>query len=148
MTMPLTVNDTLWPKCRKLPANGGLVRGLRVLVAEDDEFVRDLLSIILGKEGMTVTAVDDGQAAVDAATAQDFDLILMDMRMSGMGGFEATRRIRRLESGSYLSPIIALTGNRTDHEISQCQRAGMNAHIGKPFRQEQLMSTIRATLFE
>ena len=120
--------------------------GLKVLVAEDVEMVRDLITILLTREQVSVTSVDNGQAALDAAAAQSFDIILMDMSMPIMGGFEATRRLRQSDGPNAHAPVIALTANVSKAEIAQCQRAGMDGHVAKPFTLEALSDAISGAL--
>jgi len=120
--------------------------GLRVLVAEDVEMVRDLITILLTREQASVTAVDNGQAALDAAAIQAFDIILMDMTMPIMGGFEATRRLRQSAGPNAHTPVVALTANTSKAEIAQCQRAGMDSHVAKPFTLDALSDAISGLL--
>lgn len=119
--------------------------GLKVLVAEDVEMVRDLITILLTREQAVVTAVDNGQAALDAA-AHPFDIILMDMTMPVMGGFEATRRLRQSDGPNAHTPVIALTASASKADIAQCQRAGMDGHVAKPFTLEALSDVISGLL--
>ncbi len=116
--------------------------GLKVLVAEDQEMVRDLITILLMREKAVVTAVNDGAAALRALDTQVFDVVLMDMNMPVMSGFEATRRIRHSGLATADVPILALTANVQKAEIAQCQRAGMDGHIAKPFTSDVLVSAI------
>ncbi len=128
------------------PRHGSLA-GLRVLVAEDTEMVRDLITILLMREKVTVTTVADGAEAVRMAETQLFDVILMDMNMPVMGGFEATRRIRQSGGPCVEVPILALTANVSKAEIAQCHRAGMDGHIAKPFNTNALTAAISSALF-
>ncbi len=124
------------------------IAGLRVLVAEDVEMVRDLITLLLTREKAVITTVADGGAAVEAAMAQDYDVILMDMQMPVMSGFEATRRIRQSDGPCAKAPILALTANVQKAEIAQCHRAGMDGHIAKPFTPDVLIAAISKVLFE
>jgi CheY-like chemotaxis protein len=134
------------PEIQRRPRHGSLA-GVRVLVAEDTEMVRDLITILLAREKVSVTAVTDGAAAVTAAEAEAFDIILMDMNMPVMGGFEATRRIRQSDGPCAGVPILALTANVTKAEIAQCERAGMDGHVAKPFNTNALTEAIGRALF-
>jgi CheY-like chemotaxis protein len=116
--------------------------GLKVLVAEDQEMVRDLITILLMREKAIVTAVRDGAAALDAVGTQVFDVVLMDMNMPVMSGFEATRRIRHSGLATADVPILALTANVQKAEIAQCHRVGMDGHIAKPFTSDVLVAAI------
>ena len=120
--------------------------GLRILVAEDTDMVRDLIAILLAREKVDVTAVADGAEAVRTAEAEAFDVILMDMNMPVMGGFEATRRIRQSDGPCAGVPILALTANVSKAEIAQCHRAGMDGHVAKPFTTDVLAAAINSVL--
>jgi signal transduction histidine kinase len=116
--------------------------GLRVLVADDDALNRDIARRFLVLGGHLVVCVDDGAAAVDAATADDFDVILMDVRMPCMNGLEATRRIRALPAPRGEVPVIALTAQAFAEQIEMCREAGMNSHVSKPFKQAVLLAAV------
>lgn len=145
MTLPLKPE---LPERPSRPRQRPSIAGLRVLVAEDQEVVRDLITILLTREKAQVTAVNDGAAALEIVQSQAFDVILMDMRMPVMSGFEATKRIRVLDGPSARTPILALTANVQKAEIAQCLRAGMDGHVAKPFTTDALTSAITAVLFD
>jgi CheY-like chemotaxis protein len=113
-----------------------------VLVADDDALNRDIASKFLTLGGHTVVCVDNGAAAVDAATAEDFDVILMDVRMPVMNGLEATRKIRALPAPRGVVPVIALTAQAFAEQIEICRKAGMNTHVSKPFKQAVLLAAV------
>jgi len=140
-------NPSDGPENKPPHARHGALEGLRVLVAEDTEMVRDLITILLAREKVSVTAVANGIAAIAAAQSEAFDIILMDMNMPMMGGFEATRRIRQSNGPCAGVPIVALTANVTKAEIAQCRRAGMDGHIAKPFNTNALTEAIGKVLF-
>jgi len=121
--------------------------GVRVLVAEDQEMVRDLITLLLNREKADITAVQDGAVALQLAQTQPFDVILMDMNMPVMSGFEATRRIRQSGGASAGAVILALTANVSKAEVAQCLRAGMDGHIAKPFNTNTLTTAITTALF-
>ncbi|ESQ77679.1 response regulator [Asticcacaulis sp. AC402] len=129
------------------PRHRPSLAGLRVLVAEDVEMVRDLLTILLTREKVVLTTVTDGARALELAQSQTFDIILMDMNMPVMSGFEATRRIRQSEGPCAQVPILALTANASKAEVAQCGRAGMDGHVAKPFTPAVLMDAIADLLF-
>ena len=103
---------------------------------------------LLEKQGFTVTAVEDGAAAVDAVAAGAFDLVLMDMQMPRMDGLEATQQIRAREQAQRLPriPIVALTANAMKGDRERCIAAGMDDYLSKPLRSDQLLATITALL--
>jgi CheY-like chemotaxis protein len=93
---------------------------------------------------------DDGAEAVSAWTGGDFDLVLMDVRMPGMSGVEATRAIRLDEArtGRRRTPIVALSGDASDHHQAEYQAAGMDACLAKPIDLRQLHALIEAVADE
>jgi CheY-like chemotaxis protein len=145
--MTSQAKPTDFPGTQPRRVRHGSLAGLRALVAEDNETVRDLITILLTREKVDVTAVATGAEAVEAAAAEAFDVILMDMNMPVMGGFEATRRIRQSDGPCVAAPIVALTANVSKAEIAQCQRAGMDGHVAKPFNTNALTAAIGAVLW-
>lgn len=110
-----------------------------VLLVEDNEVSRLVASSFLEAMGHTVTLASDGQQAIEAVKASDFDLVLMDISMPRMSGIEATRRIRGLaDETKRRVPIIAMSAHVFRTEIDEHLKAGMNAFIGKPISPERL----------
>jgi CheY-like chemotaxis protein len=97
---------------------------------------------MLRRDGHDVIIADDGAQAVEAASRERFDLILMDMQMPIMDGIEATHAIRRLAGLARTTPIIALTANAMCDEIERCRAAGMDGHLSKPIDRERLRATL------
>ena len=116
---------------------------LQVLVADDEVLNRSIAAGFLGKAGHEVICVDNGAAAVEAAATTDFDMILMDVRMPGMNGLEATRRIRNLPSPRGKVRIIAVTAQAFAQQIEICRQAGMDDHVSKPFTQTVLLAALQ-----
>jgi len=110
----------------------------RILVAEDDAVNRKVAVGLLELMGYQVDAVDDGRQAVDSWRKGRYDLVLMDCQMPELDGYEATREIRRLESPSRRTPIIALTANAMPGAEALCKAAGMDAYLAKPFDRDLL----------
>ena len=112
---------------------------LRVLVAEDNAVNQRLATRLLEKRGHLVTVTGDGRKAVEALANQTFDLILMDVQMPTMDGFEATAVIREREKhdGTHI-PIIALTANAMKGDRERCLAAGMDGYLAKPIVAQQL----------
>ncbi|HEY6007184.1 MAG TPA: PAS domain S-box protein [Geobacteraceae bacterium] len=118
------------------------LRGKRVLVVEDQAVNQLLMQEVLGKGGMEVTIAATGPEAVTAiAEGRSFDVVLMDIQMPEMDGYEATRRIRALPGAERL-PIIAMTAHVMAEERERCLAAGMNAHLGKPVQVNSLYATL------
>jgi signal transduction histidine kinase/ActR/RegA family two-component response regulator len=115
----------------------------RVLVVDDNYVNQVVVAALLEKDGHEVVIASDGVQAIDAVRAEHFDLVLMDMQMPVMNGFEATRAIRRLPEPVCNIPIIALTANAMANDVKRCHDAGMNDHLGKPLDRELLRRAIR-----
>lgn len=128
------------------PAEPVSIRGMRILLAEDNDLNREIAETILREEGAEVTSVVNGREAVDAVRNNPpgtFDLVLMDVMMPEMDGHEATRRIRRLgRRDVWTLPIVAMTANAFSEDVRQCLDVGMNAHIAKPLNVPQMLRTI------
>ena len=115
---------------------------IRILLAEDNLINQRLAIGLLEKANHVVTVVDNGQAAVELAAREHFDLILMDIQMPVMDGLEATRQIRRSERDRQHVPIVALTAHVTEEFRQRCLEAGMNDFLSKPIRREALFRLI------
>jgi two-component system, sensor histidine kinase and response regulator len=119
----------------------------RVLVAEDNMVNQTLARRLLEKRGYIVSVVGDGRAALAALEKESFDIVLMDVQMPVMDGFEATTSIRQREqlSGSHI-PIVAMTAHAFKGDQERCLAMGMDAYISKPIRQQELYATIESVL--
>lgn len=118
-------------------------RKLRVLVVEDNEVNQALAAGLLERCGHDSVVVPTGSAAVAAWERDGFDLILMDLQMPEMDGFEATRAIRRKETGTGArTPIVALTANAASTDEPRCRDAGMDAFMAKPVSFDALCDVI------
>jgi signal transduction histidine kinase/DNA-binding response OmpR family regulator len=119
---------------------------LRILLAEDNPVNQQLAIRLLQKEGHSVALAQDGTEAVRLHAAGDFDLILMDVQMPRMDGFEATRKIRDNERGhSQHIRIIAMTAHAVKGDRERCLAAGMDSYISKPVRKSELLSELLKT---
>ena len=114
---------------------------LKVLVVEDDSFNQKLMSIYLKKAGCDATVVSDGAAALQMLESNPFDVVLMDCRMAGMDGMEATRRIRADKKYDDLI-IIATTANAQKGFREKCLEAGMNDFLVKPLKLDLLTTKL------
>lgn len=126
-----------------LPKGQMFSRPLRILLAEDHPVNLRLTMRLLEKQGHVVTAVQDGQAAVEAWAQQLFDLVLMDVQMPVTDGLAATTAIRAQEraTGRHI-PIIALTAHAMTNDYERCLAAGMDAYLSKPVTPQDLYATI------
>ena len=115
--------------------------GSRVLVVEDDVINQEIVKVLLERSGLRVDVAGTGAQAVLAARSVGYELILMDLRMPEMDGFQATREIRALPEHRGM-PIIALTADVFDKNRRCCLEAGMNAHLGKPVEPSLLFATV------
>jgi len=122
-------------------------RPLRVLVAEDNLINQKVIWRLLEKVGHTVVVANNGIEAVDIATREKFDLILMDIQMPGLDGFMALERIRADDNcASKAVPIVALTAHSMQGDAERCLEAGMDAYLSKPINSQLLFETINAVL--
>jgi PAS domain S-box-containing protein len=122
-------------------------RSLRILVAEDTPFNQTFILRLLEKNGFHPTLVENGRQALEAFNPDTFDVVLMDVQMPEMDGFEATRGIRKLEadSGSHgHMPIIAMTAYATEGDRERCLEAGMDDYVSKPISASKLFQAIDA----
>jgi PAS domain S-box-containing protein len=118
---------------------------LRILLAEDNAVNRELTVRILSKRGHSVQVATNGKAALEALDTQAFDVILMDVQMPEMDGFEATAEIRRREITSATHvPIIAMTAHAMKGDRERCLGAGMDGYISKPVQAEDLIKLAEA----
>jgi CheY-like chemotaxis protein len=128
----------------------GLFDGKKILLVEDIEINREIIIAMLANTGTSIDCAADGREALEKYAAvrdKDYDLILMDVHMPIMDGYEATRRIRRLEAPQAGSvPIIALTANAFKEDADRCLAAGMNDHIAKPVNKQFLMDKLKQFL--
>lgn len=129
---------------------GTVLTGKRILLAEDNELNREIAEEIIGQTGVKVESVENGQEALkrfEESLAGYYDMILMDIQMPVMNGYEATAAIRRLPRGDAAQiPIIAMTANAFADDIRQSRIAGMNEHLTKPLDVERLMKCLEVWL--
>ncbi|MGE4267540.1 MAG: ATP-binding protein [Deferribacterales bacterium] len=121
-----------------------IFNGYRVLVAEDNEINRQVISIYLKIWGCEFVMTDNGKQAVDIAVNGGFDLIIMDCLMPVMDGYQATEVIRNIERAkkSHRVPIIAMTANAMQGDREMCINAGMDGYISKPFKEDEAVEEL------
>ena len=124
----------------------------RLLLVEDNELNREIALEILGEYGFQIDSVENGVQAVEKVTASkpgDYDLVLMDIQMPLMDGYEATRRIRALENPALAGiPILAMTANAFDEDRKAAMDCGMNGFLSKPIQIEELIHTLQSVFVE
>ncbi|KAI8991742.1 hypothetical protein BDF20DRAFT_812919 [Mycotypha africana] len=149
---PVNLSDlayTLLPALESnssLPNDSAIPVPLEILLAEDNIVNQKLAVRILEKFGHKVEIVSNGKLAVDAFRVNKYDLILMDVQMPIMGGFEATQKIREIESTSGTRshvPIIALTAHAMIGDREKCLQSGMDEYVTKPLRFPELIAAIK-----
>ena len=125
-----------------LAAIASLGRPLRLLVAEDNSTNQLVVKSVLAKFDIAPDFACNGLEAIDAVMRRPYDIILMDVHMPEMDGLSAAKAIRAMQGPESQIPIIALTANAFSQDIELCRRAGMNSHVGKPFRTEDLIAAL------
>ena len=119
---------------------------LHVLVVDDNATNRMVAQTLVEMFGCTCECVEDGAAAVDATASGRFDLVLMDIKMPGMDGVEATKRIRSGRTEASVTPILALTANADPSDAAFYRHCGMNGVVEKPIKPERLLEAMSAVL--
>ncbi len=115
----------------------------RVLIAEDHVNNRQLIALMLRSQGLEPDLVENGNQAVEKATVNDYDLILMDVRMPGLDGLSASMEIRRRLYGHKQPRIVAVTASAYPEERRRCEEAGMDGVLLKPFVLADLLAELR-----
>jgi CheY-like chemotaxis protein len=127
--------------------------GRRILLVEDIEINREIVLALLEPTQIVIDCVENGLEAVKTfkKSPEKYDMILMDVQMPEMDGYEATRQIRVIEAELQAEhpksvPIIAMTANVFREDIEKCLEAGMNSHVGKPLDINEVIAKLRAYL--
>jgi signal transduction histidine kinase/CheY-like chemotaxis protein/integral membrane sensor domain MASE1 len=124
----------------------GQLQGLAILLAEDVKLNQIIAKAMLEEHGATVTLANNGIEAVNMlAEINHFDLVLMDIQMPEMDGYQATKLIREQDTTKNL-PIVAMTANVMDNDIKRCLEAGMNGHIAKPLEESDVLAKIKQVI--
>ncbi|HEX5486150.1 MAG TPA: ATP-binding protein, partial [Limnobacter sp.] len=125
----------------ELPAgqpNPARKQPLHILIAEDNEMNQKIIQHILDRIGYTYALVSNGQEAVERIGREDFDLVLMDIRMPVMSGLDATRLIRQMPGRNRNIPILAVSADTLEEQFEECKSAGINDFISKPISRSEL----------
>ncbi|MDR0991467.1 MAG: response regulator [Ruminococcus sp.] len=127
----------------EIPESNLDLSGKKILLVEDIEMNRMIVSGLLEDSGCVIEEAENGKIAVDLVSENHYDLILMDMQMPVMDGLTATREIRKFNTET---PIIAMTANAFKEDADRCIEAGMNGHIGKPLDTDKFIKVLRRYL--
>jgi two-component system, sensor histidine kinase and response regulator len=134
------------PRALSPPGESAIRTVSRILLAEDNVVNRRVAAKILEKGGHSVVVVSNGKEAIEALHRETFDIVLMDVQMPEMDGFEATRSIREEEAGgSAHIPIIAMTAHAMSGDRERCLAVGMDGYISKPIHADDLLNLIDNT---
>jgi two-component system sensor histidine kinase/response regulator len=146
-TLEMVAPEPVRRDASDLPSAIDVVDSLRVLVAEDNAVNQKVVGRMLERQGHVVVFVANGAQAVDAIAGSAFDLVLMDMQMPVLDGFEVTDRVRSGEKGSDRHlPIIAMTAHAMKGDRERCLAAGMDGYVAKPLRLAELNAEIVSVL--
>lgn len=145
--LPLRIADVAPEKKTETGCTERDLQGIRVLMAEDNDLNAEIAITLLEEKGLVVTRAIDGQDVIDqfrAAPAGSFDLILMDIMMPQLNGYEATQAIRSMADrpDGKTIPIVAMTANAFAEDIAAAHAAGMNGHLAKPIDMDEVVKVI------
>ena len=144
--VPFRINTDRSDRVETREKQEASIRGMHILLAEDNELNMEIAEFMLQNEGAVVTKAWNGQEAVELfekSRSGKFDVILMDIMMPVMNGYEATKRIRSLDREDAKEvPIIAMTANAFTEDRIRAKEAGMNEHVAKPVDGELLVKVI------
>jgi CheY-like chemotaxis protein len=115
---------------------------LAILLVEDNAANRRIVELMINELGLRADVAANGLIAIEAARERHYDVILMDLQMPGVNGFEATRQIRVEQQRGARSTIIALTANVVEGEEARCRAAGMDGYLAKPLKLDSLASVL------
>jgi len=136
VTLPMEIADAPFPRADKESSRPVDLKGVHVLLAEDNDLNAEIATVQLESLGIDVVRAMNGKDALQIFETRpqgSFDIILMDIMMPEMNGYEATRAIRALgREDAKTIPILAMTANAFDEDVEKSQKAGMNGHLSKP----------------
>lgn len=145
--IPLELTDSIRPSVPDQPPAEVSLEGVRVLMAEDNDLNAEIAEMLLEEQGMQVTRAVDGVEAVELFStypAGTFDLVLMDIMMPRMNGYDAARAIRQMTErpDGRTIPIVAMTANAFAEDIQDAIDAGMNGYIAKPVSAKNIVEVL------
>jgi CheY-like chemotaxis protein len=149
MTATIPSNRCLFHRPTAAGSLGETLPRLRVLVAEDDESNQEVFRIMLERRGYSVRIVANGLQALAALDEESFDLLLLDVRMPEVDGWQVVKTLRRGEGenpGCRRLPVIALTAMAQPSDRDRCMQAGMDEYLSKPLRAAELYATLDRVL--
>jgi len=117
----------------------------KILIVEDEPSLLKLESILLTLKGYEVKGVEDGQAALDAVATMKPDLLLLDIMLPKINGFEVCRQIKANEATCHI-PVIMLTAKKSNEDLAKGKQVGADDYITKPFKSENVINTIQRLL--
>lgn len=117
----------------------------RIMIVEDEESLLKLESILLSAKGYSVTGVRDGESALEQIGATKPDLVVLDIMLPRLDGFEVWRRIKENPETSAI-PVVMLTARKNSQDLARGLQAGADAYITKPFKSAQVIETIESLL--
>jgi len=117
----------------------------KILIVEDEESLLKLESILLSSKGYSVTGVMDGKAALEEIKKNRPDLVLLDVMLPEMDGFEVCRRIKE-ESETAGIPVVMLTAKKSNQDIERGRQVGADAYITKPFKSTRVIEVIQGLI--
>lgn len=118
------------------------VQGKKALIADDDPAILRLVAYCLGGMGLAVNVASDGKEALDLFRADEPDIVILDVMMPEMSGWEVCRAIRE----SSTKPVLMISARREEKDVSRSKECGANAHLAKPLPLRELMSQVRGLL--
>lgn len=142
VALPVEVAEK--PLVENRPTSSGLRTSIprHILLVEDNPVNRKVVVNLLNKFGHTVEEAENGRIAVEKTAHSNYDLILMDIQMPEMDGYEATLRIRSREGSVNHTPIIAMTARALAGDVERCLASGMDAYLSKPIKPRELFNAI------
>jgi CheY-like chemotaxis protein len=117
----------------------------RILVVEDEESLLKLESILLSSKGYSVTGVMDGRSALEEVKANNPDLVILDIMLPEIDGFEVCRRIKEDPVSSHI-PVLILTAKKNSQDLARGQQVGCDAYITKPFKSAKVLDMVQELL--